>query len=56
MPTVPAAAIERRRCLRDFRKEDRQWDSTSGGNFDGELDDPSADGTPTPWDRQLTTP
>ena len=34
MSAVPAAAIECRRCLRDIRKEDRQWDgeSTSESN------------------------
>ena len=52
MSTFPAGATECRRCFRDFRKEDRQWDvgSTSDGNsiacqsgkFDSDPDDSSA--------------
>ena len=55
MSTLPADATDCRRCFRDFRKEDRQWEATAAqlcpnvGNFKGEPDDPSL----APRDRLL---
>ena len=58
MSTLPADATDCRRCSRDFRKEDREWEATATqlcpnlGNFKGEPDDPSL----APRDRLLRRP